>query len=110
MDHVLSYENKYDSKSQLLKAFFSYSFETDDVLESGEMNSEYGANAFGSLTKAFEDNNNLTASIDYENIYGDKFGYEIGAKATIRDFKKIWITWEEPIRMIMKKIYMQPIL
>ena len=88
MDHVLSYENKYDSKSQLLKAFFSYSFETDDVLESGEMNSEYGANAFGSLTKAFEDNNNLTASIDYENIYGDKFGYEIGAKATIRDFKK----------------------
>ena len=38
--------------------------------------------------KAFEDNNNLTAAIDYENVYGEKFGYEIGAKATIRDFKK----------------------
>ena len=88
MDHILSYENKYDSKAQLLKAFISYSFETDDVLESGEMNSEYGANAFGSLTKAFEDNNNLTAAIDYENVYGEKFGYEIGAKATVRDFKK----------------------
>lgn len=88
MDHVISYENKYDSKAQLLKAFVSYSYETDDVLESGEMNSENGANAFGSLTKAFEDNNNLTAAIDYENIYGENFGYEIGAKATIRDFKK----------------------
>ena len=52
------------------------------------MNSENGANAFGSLTKAFEDNNNLTAAIDYENVYGENFGYEIGAKATIRDFKK----------------------
>jgi hypothetical protein len=88
MDHVISFENKYDSKAQLLKAFVSYSYETDDVLESGEMNSEYGANAFGSLTKAFEDNNNLTAAIDYENVYGEKFGYEIGVKATIRDFKK----------------------
>lgn len=88
MDHVLSYENKFDSKAQLLKAFISYSHETDDVLESGKMDSEYGANAFGNLTKAFENNNNLTASLDYENIYGEKFGYEIGAKATIRDFKK----------------------
>ena len=88
MDHVLSYENKYDSRAQLLKAFVSYSYETDDILESGEMNSESGANPFGSVTKAFEDNNNLTAAIDYENVYGEKLGYEIGAKATIRDFKK----------------------
>ncbi|MBA65302.1 MAG: hypothetical protein CMG55_05830 [Candidatus Marinimicrobia bacterium] len=88
MDHVFSYENKFDSETELLKAYISYSYEVDDVNEVGTMDSDYGANFSGNSTKASEDNNNFTASIDYENNFGDKLGYEIGAKATIRDFKK----------------------
>ena len=67
MDHTLSYENKYNSKAQLLKGYISYSYEKDDVHETGEMDSNYGANFSGNTTTANENNNNLTASIDYEN-------------------------------------------
>ncbi len=88
MDHVLSYENKYDSEYKLLKAYISYSYEVDDVNEFGAMDSEYGANFSGDSTMASEDNNNFTASLDYENKFGKKLGYELGAKATIRDFEK----------------------
>ena len=88
MDHVFSYENKYDSEAELLKAYVSYSYEVDDVNEVGAMDSDYGANFSGNSTTASEDNNNLTASVDYENKFGKKLGYEIGAKATIRDFEK----------------------
>ena len=88
MDHVLSYENKYDSEFKLLKAYISYSYEVDDVNEFGAMDSEYGANFSGNSTIASEDNNNFTASLDYENKFGKKLGYELGAKATIRDFEK----------------------
>ena len=88
MDHVLSYENKYDSEYKLLKAYISYSYEVDDVNEFGAMDSEYGANFSGNSTLASEDNNNFTASLDYENKFGKKLGFELGAKATIRDFKK----------------------
>ena len=87
MDHVFSYENKFDSNAELLNAYISYSHEIDDVNEIGAMDSEYGANFSGNLTTALEDNNNFTASIDYENKFGD-IEYEVGAKATIRDFKK----------------------
>ena len=31
IDNVLSYENKYDSEAELLKAYVSYSYEVDDV-------------------------------------------------------------------------------
>ena len=88
MDHVLSYENKYDSENKLLKAYISYSYEVDDVNEFGAMDSEYGANFSGNSTMASEDNNNFTASLDYENKFGNKLGFELGAKATIRDFEK----------------------
>ena len=88
MDHTLSYENKYNSKAQLLKGYISYSYEKDDVHETGEMDSNYGANFSGNTTTADENNNNLTASIDYENEFGENLGYEIGAKTTIRDFEK----------------------
>ena len=88
MDHVFSYENKFDSDAELLNAYVSYSYEVDDVNEIGTMDSEYGANFSGNSTTAYEDNNNFTASIDYENKFGDNLDYEIGAKATIRDFKK----------------------
>ena len=88
MDHVFSYENKFDSDVELLNAYISYSYEVDDVNEFGKMDSEFGANFSGNSTTAYEDNNNFTASIDYENKFGDNLDYEIGAKATIRDFKK----------------------
>ena len=74
MDHVFSYENKYDSEAELLKAYVSYSYEVDDVNEIGAMDSEYGANFSGNSTIASEDNNNFTASVDYENKFGEKLG------------------------------------
>ena len=33
MDHVFSYENKFDSDAELLNAYVSYSYEVDDVNE-----------------------------------------------------------------------------
>ncbi|GIR30122.1 MAG: hypothetical protein CM15mP44_4050 [Candidatus Neomarinimicrobiota bacterium] len=83
---------KIRSEAELLKAYVSYSYEVDDVNEVGEMDSDYGANFSGNSTNALEDNNNFTASIDYENKFGDKLDYEIGAKATIRDFKRPYLS------------------
>ena len=85
-DHVLSYENKFDSKEKLLKAYASFAHEIDDVFE-------YGGNQSNitnpeNITTALEKNTNQTFSVDYENVYGEKLGYEIGAKATIRNFGK----------------------
>ena len=85
-DHVLSYENKFDSKEKLLKAYVSFAHEIDDVFE-------YGGNQSNitnpeNKTTALEKNTNQTFSVDYENVYGEKLGYEIGAKATIRNFGK----------------------
>ena len=85
-DHVLSYENKFDSKEKLLKAYASFAHEIDDVFE-------YGGNQSNitnpeNKTTALEKNTNQTFSVDYENVYGEKLGYEIGAKATIRNFGK----------------------
>ncbi len=85
MDHVLSYENKFDSQEQLLKAYVSYSHEIDDVHEQGNGgSSSYSVDNKASTAK--EKNDNLTLSIDYEDEFGDNLGIEVGAKATLRDF------------------------
>ena len=83
IDHVLSYENKYDSQKQLLKAYASIAHEIDDVFETGTMES---LNYKSSDTKTLEDNTNVTMAVDYENEYGEKLGIETGIKFTIRDF------------------------
>ena len=83
IDHVLSYENKYDSQKQLLKAYASIAHEIDDVFETGTMES---LNYKSSDTKTLEDNTNVTMAVDYENEYGEKLGIETGLKFTIRDF------------------------
>ena len=83
IDHVLSYENKYDSQKQLLKAYASIAHEIDDVFETGTMeNPNYKSRD----TKSLEDNTNVTMAVDYENEYGEKLGIETGLKFTIRDF------------------------
>ena len=86
IDHVLSYENKYDAKKKLLKAYASYAHEIDDVFETGTMESQVGADYKSSDTKALEDNTNITMAVDYENEYGEKLGIETGLKLTIRNF------------------------
>lgn len=83
IDHVLSYENKYDSQKQLLKAYASIAHEIDDVFETGTMES---LNYKSSDSKTLEDNTNITMAVDYENEYGEKLGIETGLKFTIRDF------------------------
>ena len=83
IDHVLSYENKYDSQKQLLKAYASIAHEIDDVFETGTMES---LNYKSSDAKTLEDNTNVTMAVDYENEYGEKLGIETGLKFTIRDF------------------------
>ena len=83
IDHVLSYENKYDSQKQLLKAYASISHEIDDVFETGTMESP---NYKSRDAKSLEDNTNVTMALDYENEYGEKLGIETGLKFTIRDF------------------------
>ena len=83
IDHVLSYENKYDSQKQLLKAYASIAHEIDDVFETGTMES---LNYKSSDSKTLEDNTNVTMAVDYENEYGEKLGIETGLKFTIRDF------------------------
>ena len=83
IDHVLSYENKYDSQKQLLKAYASIAHEIDDVFETGTMESP---NYKSRDTKSLEDNTNVTMALDYENEYGEKLGIETGLKFTIRDF------------------------
>ena len=83
IDHVLSYENRYDSQKQLLKAYASIAHEIDDVFETSTMES---LNYKSSDSKTLEDNTNVTMAVDYENEYGEKLGIETGLKFTIRDF------------------------
>ena len=83
IDHVFSYENKYDAQKQLLKAYASFAREIDDVFETGTMER---LNYKSSDSKTLEDNSNLTMAVDYENEYGEKLGIETGLKFTIRDF------------------------
>ena len=87
IDHVISYENKYDSKEELLKAYGSFAHEIDDVFETGTMESQYGSDMRNSDSKTLEDNTNVTLSVDYENEYGEyNLGIETGLKFTIRNF------------------------
>ena len=85
IDHVLSYENKFDSKEKLLKGYASLAHEIDDVFETGGM---YELDRISRDTKALENNTNITTAIDYENEYGKKLGIETGFKLTIRNFGK----------------------
>tara|TARA_B110000459_G_scaffold154167_1_gene168418 strand:+ start:2801 stop:5338 length:2538 start_codon:yes stop_codon:yes gene_type:complete len=86
LDHVLSYENRFSSDNQLLKAFTSFSHEIDDVHEHGGSDSETNSISSNDKTNAFEENNNLTVAIDYTDRFKDKIGIEVGAKATVRNF------------------------
>ena len=88
IDHVLSYENKFDSKEQLLKGYASFAHEIDDVFENGVMEYQNGPDRASSDTKALENNTNITIAMDYENEYGDKLGIETGMKISLRDFGK----------------------
>jgi len=87
IDHVLSYENKFDSKEQLLKAYASLAHEIDDVFETGTMQSQEGFDRKSSDSSwTLEDNTNMTMAVDYENEYGEKLGIETGLKFSIRNF------------------------
>ena len=88
IDHVISYENKFDSKEQLLKGYVSLAHEIDDVFETGVMENQYGLNRMSNGSKALEDNTNITMALDYENEYKNKLGVETGTKFTIRNFRK----------------------
>jgi outer membrane receptor protein involved in Fe transport len=88
IDHVLSYEDKFDSKVKLLKVYASFSHEVDDVHEHGGMEVDHSADRPDGDTDALEHNDNLTMAIDYENEYGDKLGIETGMKVSLRDFGK----------------------
>jgi len=86
MDHVLTYENKFDSQEQLLKAYVSYSHEIDDVHEHGGNEADHNSIEEGNETTAMEHNDNWTLSIDYEDELRDNLAIEVGAKTTLRDF------------------------
>ena len=88
IDHVISYENKFDSKEQLLKGYVSLAHEIDDVFETGVMENQYGLDRMSNGSKALEDNKNITVALDYENEYKNKLGVETGIKFTIRNFGK----------------------
>ena len=88
IDHVISYENKFDSREQLLKGYASFAHEIDDVFETGVMETQYGLDRISNGSKALEDNTNITVALDYEDEYNDKLGIEIGTKFTIRNFGK----------------------
>ena len=88
IDHVISYENKFDSKEQLLKGYVSLAHEIDDVFETGVMENQYGLDRVSNGSKALEDNTNITVALDYENEYKNKLGIEAGTKITIRNFGK----------------------
>ena len=88
IDHVISYENKFDSKEQLLKGYVSLAHEIDDVFETGVMENQYGLDRMSNGSKALEDNTNITVALDYENEYKNKLGFETGIKFTIRNFGK----------------------
>jgi hypothetical protein len=87
IDHLVSYENRLTQYNQLIKAYVSFSYETDDVNEIGNQNITYNPLQSQNRTEAYENNNNLTLSIDYESKLKDNFNFEIGSKATIRNFK-----------------------
>jgi len=86
MDHVLTYENKFDSQKQLLKAYVSFSHEIDDVHEHGGNEAEHNSVEEENETNAMEHNDNWTLSIDYEDEFRDNLAIEVGAKTTLRDF------------------------
>ena len=88
IDHVISYENKFDSKEKLLKGYVSLAHEIDDVFETGVMENQYGLDRISNGSKALEDNTNITVALDYENEYKNKLGVEAGTKFTIRNFGK----------------------
>ena len=88
IDHVISYENKFDSREQLLKGYASFAHEIDDVFETGVMETQYGLDRIRNGSKALEDNTNITVALDYEDEYNDKLGIEIGTKFTIRNLAK----------------------
>jgi len=86
IDHVFSYEDKFDSKEKLLKAYASLAHEIDDVFETGTMESQYDSGRDNSDSETLENNTNMTVAVDYENEYGKKLGIETGLKFTIRNF------------------------
>ena len=86
IDHVLTYENKFDTQNQLLKAYVSFSHEIDDVHEHGGSEAEHHSVGSANETNAMEHNDNWTLSIDYEDELRDNLAIEIGAKTTLRDF------------------------
>ena len=86
LDHLLSYENRFNSDNQLLKSYASFSHEEDDVHEHGGLESTHNSVSTNNETDAFEHNDNLTLAVDYTDRFTDKIGIEIGAKATIRNF------------------------
>jgi len=86
IDHVLTYENKFDNQKQLLKAYVSFSHEIDDVHEHGGSETEHHTVESENETNAKEHNDNWTLSIDYEDELRDNLAIEVGAKTTLRDF------------------------
>jgi hypothetical protein len=88
IDHVLTYENKFDIQNQLLKAYVSFSHEIDDVHEHGGSEAEHHSVGSANETNAMEHNDNWTLSIDYEDELRNNLAIEIGAKTTLRDFGK----------------------
>ena len=88
IDHVLTYENKFDNQKQLLKAYVSFSHEIDDVHEHGGSETEHHTVESENETNAKEHNDNWTLSIDYEDELRDNLAIEIGAKTTLRNFGK----------------------
>ena len=86
LDHLLSYENKFDSDKQLLKAYVSSSHETDDVHEHGGSETAHNSATSDQGTDALEHNDNITFAFDYEDEFKEKIGIEIGTKATLRGF------------------------
>ena len=86
IDHVLTYENKFDNQKQLLKAYVSFSHEIDDVHEHGGSETEHHTVESENETNAKEHNDNWTLSIDYEDELRENLAIEVGAKTTLRDF------------------------
>ena len=86
MDHVLSYENKFKSEKELLKAYASFSHETDDVHEYGGIENNINLTDSNENTQTYEKNNSTTIAIDYENEYGEKLGIEVGSKISLKNF------------------------
>ena len=86
LDHLLSYENRFNSDKKLLKAYTSFSHEFDDVHEHGGIESSHNSASSENETDAFEHNDNLTMALDYTDEFRGTLGIEVGVKATIRNF------------------------